>query len=49
MRVKMTLGPSGTFLIEGAVDEIWKPTAKHHVEVGVTEVPAQISKGKGPK
>lgn len=49
MRVKMTKGPSGTFLIEGAVDEAWRPTAKHHLEVGVTEVPAQITKGQGAK
>jgi hypothetical protein len=49
MRFKTTKGPAGTFLIEGAVDEVWRPTAKHHIEVGVTEVPSQISKGKGPK
>lgn len=49
MRVKMTFGPSGMFLIEGAVDEAWKPTRRHHVEVGVTEVPSQISNGQGPK
>ncbi len=49
MRVKMTFGPSGTFLIEGAVDEAWRPTSKHHLEVGVTEVPSQITKGQGAK
>lgn len=49
MRVKMTFGPSGTFLIEGAVDEAWRPTSKHHIEVGVTEVPSQITKGQGAK
>lgn len=49
MRVKMTFGPSGTFLIEGAVDEVWRPTTKHHYELGVTEVPAQISAGQGAK
>jgi hypothetical protein len=48
-RVQMTFGPSGTFLIEGAVDEAWRPTSKHHIEVGVVEVPSQISKGQGAK
>lgn len=49
MRVKMTKGPTGTFLVEGAVDEAWRPTSKHHIEVGVVEVPKQISKGQGAK
>lgn len=48
-RVVMTKGPSGTFLIEGAVDEVWRPSSKHHIEVGVTEVPTQITKGQGAK
>lgn len=49
MRIKMTKGPTGTFLIEGAVDEAWRPTDRHHFEVGVIEVPKQISKGQGDK
>lgn len=49
MRLKMTKGPTGTFLIEGAVDEAWQPNQRHHLEVGVTEVPSQISKGQGAK
>lgn len=49
MRVRMTFGPSGTFLIEGAVDEAWRPTKRHHIELGVTEVPSQISKGQAAK
>lgn len=49
MRVRMTRGPSGTFLIEGALDEVWRPTDKHHVEIGVVEVPSQITKGQGNK
>lgn len=49
MRVRMSFGPSGTFLIEGAVDEAWRPTSRHHLEVGVVEVPSQISNGKGLK
>jgi len=49
MRVRMLRGPTGTFLIEGAVDEAWRPTDKHHIEVGVVEVPSQISKGQGAK
>lgn len=49
MRVRVTKGPSGTFLIEGAIDPAWRPQALHHYEVGVTEVPSQISKGQGAK
>lgn len=49
MRVQMTKGPSGTFLVEGAVDEAWRPTKLHHYELGVTEVPSQITKGQGTK
>lgn len=49
MRVRMSFGPSGTFLIEGAVDEAWRPTSRHHLEVGVVEVPSQIGSGKGLK
>lgn len=49
MRVKMTFGPAGTFLIEGAVDQSWRPTSLHHLEVGVIEVPSQISKGQEAK
>lgn len=49
MRVKIVFGPQGTFLIEGAVDEVWKPTELHHYECGVTEVPTQISAGTGVK
>ena len=49
MRLKMTKGPTGTFLVEGAVDEAWQPTKRHHLEIGVTEVPSQISKGQGAK
>lgn len=48
-RIVMSKGPSGTFLIEGAVDEAWRPSSKHHIEVGVTEVPTQITKGQGGK
>jgi hypothetical protein len=47
MRIKMTRGPEGMFLIEGAVDEAWQPTRRHHLEVGVIEVPKQITKGQG--
>lgn len=42
-RITMTKGPSGTFQIEGAVDEAWRPTDKHHVEVGVVEVANQLA------
>lgn len=46
-RIRMTFGPGGVFQIEGAVDEAWRPTSRHHYEVGVTEVPSQLSAGKG--
>jgi hypothetical protein len=42
-RIKVTTGPSGTFQIEGAVDEAWKPERKHHLEVGVVEVSGMIA------
>jgi len=45
-RVEMTRGPSGTFSLEMAVDEAWKPKRLHHKEVSVKEVPAQVSKGE---
>lgn len=40
-RIKMTRGPRGTFQIDGAIDEAWRPTDHHHTEVGVQEV-AQV-------
>ena len=40
-RIKMTVGPLGTFEIESAIDESWTPTAEHHLEIGVKEVAAQ--------
>lgn len=42
-RIKVTHGPTGTFQIEGAVDEAWKPERKHHVEVGVVEVSGMLA------
>lgn len=42
-RVEMTKGPSGTFTVEGAIDEAWRPTSLHHIEVGVVEVPQGIA------
>lgn len=43
-RIKMTKGPSGTFQIEGAIDEAWRPTDKHHTEVGVQEVAQALAR-----
>lgn len=42
-RVKMTTGPSGTFQVEGAVDEAWQPTKMHHLELGVVEVARPVA------
>lgn len=41
-RIRMTKGPSGTFSLDGALDEAWRPTAKHHMEVSLKEVPSQL-------
>jgi hypothetical protein len=43
-RIEMTRGPEGTFSIEGALDEAWKPTRKHHLEIGVLEVATSLSR-----
>jgi hypothetical protein len=44
-RIIMTRGPSGSFSIEGAIDETWTPSARHHLEVGVKEVATQLARG----
>jgi hypothetical protein len=44
-RIVMTKGPTGTFQIEGAIDEAWQPTRRHHIEVGVVEVGSALAKG----
>lgn len=44
-RIKMTKGPSGTFSLEAAIDEAWRPSAKHHLEISVKEVPKQLAAG----
>jgi hypothetical protein len=45
-RILMTTGPAGTFSIEGAIDEVWRPGSIHHLEVGVVEVATQIARGQ---
>lgn len=40
-RIQMTVGPPGTFEIQGAIDQAWTPRKLHHVEAGVVEVAAQ--------
>lgn len=44
-QIVMTKGPSGTFQIEGAVDEAWRPRNKHHVELGVKEIGRPVANG----
>lgn len=44
--IEMTKGPSGSFSLEAAIDEAWQPTAKHHLEVSVKEIPAQLASGQ---
>ena len=41
-RITMTRGPHGTFQVEGAVDEAWRPDSRHHLELGVVEVAQQL-------
>lgn len=41
-RVSMTRGPRGTFEIQGAVDEAWRPLDLHHLELSVIEVARQL-------
>lgn len=43
--ILMTKGPAGTFSLEGAFDEAWQPSKRHHIEIGVVEVAAQLSRG----
>lgn len=43
-RIEMTRGPEGTFVAEGAFDEAWTPSARHHIEIGVLEVASQIAR-----
>ena len=47
-RVRMTRGPAGTFQIEGALDEAWRPTSRHHLELGCVEVGSPLAKGTVP-
>lgn len=42
-QIVMTKGPSGTFQVEGAVDEVWRPGDFHHLELGVKEVGRPIA------
>lgn len=45
-RVVMTKGPKGAFQVEGAVDDAWRPTSLHHIEVGVVEVSDALFSGE---
>lgn len=45
-RIQMTQGPAGTFLAEGAFDEAWTPSGRHHIEIGVIEVAGQIARAQ---
>jgi hypothetical protein len=44
-QIVMTKGPSGTFQLEGAVDQVWRPQDFHHLEIGVKEVGRPIAQG----
>lgn len=44
-RVIVTRGPSGTFLLEGSIDEVQGRHGRtHHIEVGVKEVPGPVAR-----
>lgn len=44
--ILVTKGPPGTFRIEAIMDDIWKPSKRHHYEIGVTEVAPQIARSQ---
>lgn len=44
-RIEIIFGPTGTFEVQGAVDEAWTPRKLHHLEIGVVEVGSPLAKG----
>ena len=42
-RIIVTRGPKGSFQVEGAVDEAWRPENQHHMEIGCRGVQATDS------
>jgi hypothetical protein len=42
-RLEVTIGPPGTFEVEGAQDYVWTPQAFHHYELGVKEVGSPLA------
>jgi hypothetical protein len=44
-QIIMVKGPSGTYQIEGAVDEAWRPRNLHHLELGVKEIGRPVAQG----
>lgn len=44
-RIVMTKGPSGTFVVQSALDEAWTPRKLHHLECYVTEVDRVYTSG----
>lgn len=42
-RFQVVKGPPGTFEIQGALDDAWKPTSLHHKEYGLVEVPSSVA------
>ena len=43
--IKCTKGPEGIFSLEAAIDEAWRPSKLHHLEISIKEVPQQIMPG----
>ena len=43
-RIQMVRGPEGIFETTGAFDEAWRPRGVHHIEVGVAEVAAALTR-----
>lgn len=44
-RIRMTKGPSGTFVITGVIDEVWTPKRFSHLECRVEEVDRELANG----
>lgn len=42
-RFEVTLGPAGTFSLEGADDFVWTPRQFHHRELGIVEVGSPLA------
>lgn len=42
-RIQMTVGPTGTYMIDSDIDEAWTPRKRHHLECHVVEINRTLS------